>query len=448
MTPINFIPLIAILGSDQIRTDEEARRKTLPGWSLNVSKQHRTDPEDLPSAVLFPSNVEEVLAIVEWAEQQQLAIYPVGGSSSLRKADVNGSFIAVDVHRIDQLFWDAESLLVTAGAGKRLGEVEAELNRHQYTLGHFPQTLQQMTVGGAVATNAIGLLSGKYGRQRDLTAGLEVVVPGFGVLRTADAPGAFAYHDLHDLFIGSEGALGIVTQATLRMRPLPEVRAFAVFSFSDFDTAVDAARLIYRSDARPAALRILDRTSAENLLSTQALLIMAFEGDELVQTGNYQLAHAVCQQVGGTPEATEIGDTWFENRQNITWISRNIQPTILIDVIAVSGVWSKIKLIEKAAREAISSLTTKLSLELCHPTANGAALEIRFEVAVPSPNPETVNSLHQQVLYTLLMASKREGAVLAHHYGIGNSIIRDMAVNDPETAFWEKIKQRKDHLDR
>ena len=148
----------------------------------------------MPDAVVLPGSVEEVAAVVRWANESATRLYPVGGASNTVASNTprEPGGVSVDLTRMDAVEWDEESLLVTAGAGCNLGRLEEQLNRHDYTLGHCPQSLNLATVGGAVATNAVGLLSGKYGRQSDVTAALEAVLPTGEIVRTSPAPGANA----------------------------------------------------------------------------------------------------------------------------------------------------------------------------------------------------------------------------------------------------------------
>jgi alkyldihydroxyacetonephosphate synthase len=206
---------------------------------------------------------------MRWANEHNAALVPVGGGSNIvgsPETSHKNCVVAIDLSRLQTIRWDEESLLVHVGAGYRLGALEDQLNSHEYTLGFLPQSLHLATVGGAAASNAVGLLSGRYGRQRDITAGLEVILPNGHQIQTSTAPGGNAAFDLHDLFIGSEGTLGIITEVSLRIRPVPEVRAWTAFTFPSFGDAVDALRLIYRSDSRPAAIRLLDVEAAGDLL--------------------------------------------------------------------------------------------------------------------------------------------------------------------------------------
>jgi alkyldihydroxyacetonephosphate synthase len=415
--------LTSLIGAENVRTDEETRERASSSWSPLFSKRRGT-AQPVPAAVVLPGSVEEVAAVVSWANDTRTPLYPVGGASNTvgNNTPMTSAGIAVDAARLDAVDWNEESLLANAGAGCNLGRLEGTLNQHGYTLGHFPQSLNLTTVGGALATNAIGLLSGKYGRQSDITAALEAVLPTGEIVRTTPHPGANAYFDLHGLFIGTEGQFGIVTAATLRMHPLPEARAWAVFTFGSLGDAIDAARLVYRSDARPATLRVFDAASTAELHrapAAPALLLMGFEGEELVQTGPYQVAHAVCQHVGGKEQSPEIGDAWFEARYQTGWFAPNARPGGLADIFAVSANWSVIKSVEAALRRAVAPLVTRLAVQIVHATPNGAALEVAWEAQAEPATVEAAIVLYERIADAGFTACLNAGGSVAHHYGVG-----------------------------
>jgi alkyldihydroxyacetonephosphate synthase len=247
------------------------------------------------------------------------------------------------------------------------------------------------------------------------------------------------------LFLGSEGTLGIVTGATLRMTPLPDVRAWAVFTFARFADGLDALRLIHRTDARPALVRLLDAPAAAaaagemlragrddaGAAAASVLLLLAFEGDELVQTGQYQMAHAVCQKVGGTEQAPEIGEKWFEEQRQqpagSVALAANARPGGLADIFAVSAPWSRITAVHAAMRSAVSPLVTQLHGQIGHAYATGAALELLFEAQAEPAAPEAARELYARIVASGLEACRGAGGAAIHHYGVGIARREQMA---------------------
>ncbi|WP_395146387.1 FAD-binding oxidoreductase, partial [Armatimonas sp.] len=235
-------------------TDLESRQQASRSW---FPPHLKTRPV-LCKAVAQPSCGEEVAALVAWATANAKSLRAVGGGSGT--GELASVDIAVDTSRLTELAWNEEDLTVTAGAGITIAAIEKQLAGHGYTLGQMLGSANLATVGGCIATDAHGLFSGRYGNFREST-------------------------------LSQISHSGIIVAATLAMRPQPEARAWAVFDFGDFRDACAALRLIQRSDARPSLARII----------VPQRLVLAFEGDELIQTGHFQLAYAVCQQLGGIP---------------------------------------------------------------------------------------------------------------------------------------------------
>jgi FAD/FMN-containing dehydrogenases len=432
--------LTALLGAANVLTDTETCARASSSWSplfFKAKQQAGGAVPDPVAAVVRPVDAAEVVAVVRRANETRAAmLVPLGGGSSTVGAHAAAQGrprIAVDLSRLNAVHWDEESLLLEAGAGCVLASLEEQLNRHGYTLGQYPQSLNLATVGGVVATDAVGAFSGAYGRQADLTRALEAVLPSGQVVRTsaqAAGPG------LHRLLIGSEGTLGIVTGATLRMFPMPEARAWAVFTFASFPDAVDALRLVYRSDARPAVARVWDADAATEPLAAAGLppgsgclLLMGFEGSEVVQTGHYQMAHAVCQKVGGRELGPEIGDAWYDARYQTGWMAANGRPGGLADAFSVWCPWPALKEAHTAMRRAAAPLATGAEAQVTHPGPDGAALDL-FVTAQAEPNePEAARDLYLRLTDAVLGAAVDAGATsVAHHYGVGET----------RRAWWER----------
>ncbi len=433
--------LARIVGAANVTDDESARAQASSSWFPLDAKEKQASGNGLPArlhqAVVSPANVEEVAALVRWANETGTPLVPVGGASNTvggNRPTVGGNSVAVRLARLQNLALDEDSLLCQAGAGHTLGDLEEVLNRHGCTLGHVPQSLHLATVGGSVATNAAGLLSGKYGRQADLTLALEVVLPTGEIVRTAPAPGASAGPDLTRLFVGSEGTLGIVTEATLKLFLLPEARAWAAFTFSTFALGLDALRLMHRTDARPACVRLFDPDGAADLLTRHnlapgsALLLFAFEGNELSQTGPYQIAHAVCQKSGGTEQPPDLGETFWDERFQTGWLAPNARAGGLADVFALSAAWKQARAVHDGVRAALSPLVTQIHVHAGHADAHGTALDFVFQARAEPATAQAAADLYARICDAAAAACRASGGAFVHHYGVG--VARPHALED------------------
>ncbi|MFW9945036.1 MAG: FAD-binding oxidoreductase, partial [Candidatus Sifarchaeia archaeon] len=242
--------LSEIVGPENVTTNEtDMVLNAHDAWPLSEAKIRAG--ELLPTAdwVVFPGSTEEVSEVLNVANKMKVPVTPVGGGAGTcgGTLPIYGG-IQLDLKRMDKvLAIDYESMLVTVQAGIVGIDLEEEVNRHGYTMGHTPTSLRASNVGGFIATRSGGSLSSLYGKIEDLTLGLEVVLPNGSVVRTKAVPRHSVGPDLRQLFIGSEGTLGVITEATLRMFPIPEERRFRSMSFPDVKSGLKSIREIFRS---------------------------------------------------------------------------------------------------------------------------------------------------------------------------------------------------------
>jgi len=416
--------LTARFGADFVTTPGASGADTYTGWYPTAVKERQAGGETPQSlAVVSPVDADSVRALVEWAGANGVALIPVGGGSNTvgsTAARGGANTVLVNLSRLAGVVWDETALTVTAGAGVLLADLEETLNRHQYTLGSLPRSARIATVGGAVATEAFGLFAAGYGGTRVNTLALEAVLTGGAPVRTfADSAATRA---LHHLLIGSEGAYGIVTSATLAIRPLPEVRAWCAFSFTQFADAADALRLIYRSDARPVCVRLFDAGAAAGGFSgavpgTSALLLLGVEGSEVVQTGQYQTVFAVCKQVGGL-EASVDGDAWYESeRYRTDAFAANARPGTVADIVSLWLPWSSLAAAYSALTDDLRAEAADVSAQVGYATPHGAALELRFVVEAATPGDALTR--HERILGRIQEIAWTYEARVAPYYGVG-----------------------------
>ncbi|MBC8137857.1 MAG: FAD-binding oxidoreductase [Fibrella sp.] len=428
MSPLHnnslFAELVKRFGDDSVRRPDGSGAETFTGW-YPVAVKQRQAGEETPTllAIVSPANTREVGDLFHWGDTQSVSVVPVGGGSNTVGStlpETGRATVAVTLSRLDSIAWDETSLCVTAGAGVLLSDLEDTLNRHQYTLGSLPQSARIATVGGAVATEAFGLLAAGYGGIRENTLALEAVLPGGEIIRTS--ANSAATRTVHHLLIGTEGAFGTITAATLTIRPVPEVRAWCAFAFGTVADAFDALRLVYRSDARPTGVRFLDAPAtrerfADTVPDGNSLLLLGVEGSEIVQTGQYQTLFAVCKQVGGAEVGID-GDAWYESERFRTdAFAANGRPGSVADILSVFAPWSTLNAVYRALTDALRPDVSGLSAQIGYATPHGAALDVRFVAETPAPRDAL--SRHERILQNAQEIALTHGANVAHHYGIG-----------------------------
>ncbi|HEV2361242.1 MAG TPA: FAD-binding oxidoreductase, partial [Acidimicrobiales bacterium] len=245
----------------------------------------------LPSAVVRPASAEEVAAILALCNENNIPVTPAAGRSGVCGSSVpvygGISLDCCGLAGIESV--DSDSLLVDVRAGTFGPDFERDLREdHSITVGHWPQSVDLSTVGGWVACRGAGQYSTRYGKIEDIVAGLQVVLADGTIHETGGLQGAgprsASGPDLTQLFVGSEGVLGVITRALLRAHPAPPAERRAAYAFESFAEGLDACRRILRRGATPAVLRLYDAAESERnfQFDSGCLLIVLDEGDEKV----------------------------------------------------------------------------------------------------------------------------------------------------------------------
>ena len=225
--------------------------------------------EDAPDAVVLPGSVGEVARILEICSREGVAVVPFGGGTSVVGGvePLRGGFeslLSLDLRRLREVVVDRRSLTATLGPGLRGPEAEEALHAQGVTLGHFPQSFEYATIGGFAATRSAGQASSGYGRFDELVTSIALTAPA-GDLRTLEIPHSAAGPALRELILGSEGALGLITRVTARVRPLPERRRYEAWMAADFASGAEIVRSLAQADVLPDVVRLSDQ--AETRLS-------------------------------------------------------------------------------------------------------------------------------------------------------------------------------------
>ncbi len=266
--------------ADQVRVD--AGRDW---WPLSAVWAVDGTAPALPAAVARPVDASGVAVVLETCHRAGVPVTPFAGASGV----CGGSIpifggVSLDLTRLNGILEvDDASLLVDVKAGTFGQPFEDTLrSEHSLTLGHWPQSMALSTVGGWIACRSAGQYSTRYGKVEDMVVGLEVALADGRLIRTGGtAPRAATGPDLTQLFVGSEGTLGVITAARLRAHPMPPAERQAAYGFQEFELGLDVCRRILRRGATPAVLRLYDHSeSARNFeVETKAALIVIDEGD-------------------------------------------------------------------------------------------------------------------------------------------------------------------------
>jgi alkyldihydroxyacetonephosphate synthase len=419
-----------------------------------------------PEVVVWPRTSDEVAAVLRLAADRGVPVTPYGGGSGVCGAAIalRGG-ISLDLKRLDRIRRiDLEALEVEAEAGVFGARLEASVAAAGLTVGHFPSSLALSTVGGWLATRSAGQASSRYGKIEDLVVGLEAITgTGERLALRRPAPGP----DLVDLFLGSEGTLGVFAAATLRLWPAPAVRRGRAYRFPTLGAGLDAIRALFRAGLRPAVVRLHDpldgllalgagrrqaggpvgavvqplaafareraadavslalrallarprRLDAAAGLVGGSLLVLVHEGDADEVENEAVRAAAPILAAGGRDAGERLARDWLARRYDVAFgMAPAWRAGFWTDTLEVAAPWSRLGAVHGAVRDAAAEHAL-LSAHFSHATADGAA--IYFTLLGRADDPGRGLASHEVAWNAALDAAERAGATVSHHHGIG-----------------------------
>ena len=417
--------LAEALGPDRVATDRETiDAHRVDYWVLAHlrARQGRLGPP--PACVVRPRNTAEVSAAVRTCQRHGAAVVPYGGGSGvLGGAMPPGGAVVVDLRAMDQLLGlDETSLLAVVQAGMLGGAYERAVQARGYTSAHWPQSIDLATMGGLVATRSAGQLSTRYGNIEDLCLGLEVVLPSGEPIRIPAFPRSATGPSLRELFLGSEGAFGIVTEVTMRLFPLPERRALASFAFPTVGAGLDAIRRVVRVGWRPPVVRLYDAMETGRTFSQWApggshLLLVLSEGPASLVEAEMAAVAAACA------EATTVGpapvEHWLEHRNEVPSWDFFFDKEIVVDTIEVAATWDRVAALYDAVTAALQGVPGLIvaSAHSSHSYAQGTNLYVTF--AVKPDDFTQAEASYLDAWGRVMEATIAGGGTISHHHGIG-----------------------------
>ena len=335
-----------------ISADPEARVRHTYGRSYrDILRGFRGEFANAPDLVALPRTEDDVARILDWASDANVAVIPYGGGTSVVggvEADFAGDFagaLSLDLDRLDDVVEVEESSLsARIRAGARGPELEEQLAVHGLTLRFFPQSFEHATLGGWIATRAGGHFATLYTHIDDLVQSTRMVTPR-GVMETRRLPGSGAGPSPDRLVLGSEGALGVITEAWMRVRPRPRFRSSASVRFASFEGAVAAVRAISQSGLYPSNCRLLDRREAAlNMVANDgsSVLVLGFESADHPLEPWMTRALELCADHGGAcpdgPVHRAEGERTGDSGAAGAWKQAFIEAPYLLNTLVSLGV--------------------------------------------------------------------------------------------------------------
>jgi len=446
--------LVSIVGEEHVTQQETDRVLNAHDcWPLSEAKIRAGELLPLADMIVFPASSEEVSQILIVANDLEIPVIPVGGG-----AGTCGGTLAIyggiqlDLKRMVKIFdIDHESMTVKVEAGVMGIDLEEEVNRHGYTMGHTPTSLRASNVGGFIATRSGGSLSSLYGKIEDLTLGLQVVLPDGSIVECKSVPRHSVGPDLRQLFIGSEGVLGIITEATLRLFLIPEERRFRSFSFPDVHSGLEAIRNIFRIEITPSIVRLYDPEDAAMAFSMHfefeeghCMLLLGFDGDVAQNDIDEGKSVKICNDCGGTDHGEAPAKRWWGHRYDMYYPSRLTTSGFAIgDTIDIVATYDKLENVYHAMKEAMEAHDVIVMSHFSHMYQNGGSIYMIFFSS--QPDAETAWATYKKVWDDGVAACLREGGTMSHQHGVG--LTRSTYTEDELGSSFHVLKQIKDVLD-
>jgi alkyldihydroxyacetonephosphate synthase len=393
------------------------------GWAADGAVPQR------PAVVVRPSTTAQVSAVLAACNDAIVPVTPVAGRSGVcgGSIPVFGG-VALDLTSLDGLVGvDETSLTADVRAGTFGPDLEAALGQvgAGYTLGHWPQSMDLSTVGGWLACRGAGQYSTRYGKIEDMVLGLEVVLADGRIVHTeGHGPRAATGPNLTQLFVGSEGTLGVITEARFRIHPLPAAQGRRAFGFTTFEAGLAACRKILRRGATPAVLRLYDATeSGRNFDQPDTnVLIVLDETDPALLAATLAVVDDECGAAGGAHTLDDaLVERWLGHRNDVSALAPLWRGGIVVDTAEIAAPWAALP---GLFDEVIGSLgaiegTLVASAHQSHAYTDGACLYFTFAGRGPEGDEAWRERYYRQAWDTVTDATLAHGAVISHHHGIG-----------------------------
>ncbi|MEU9143753.1 FAD-binding oxidoreductase [Streptomyces sp. NPDC048349] len=415
----------------------------------DVVRALRGRPGRIPDLVARPADEREVADLLDWAGDRQIAVVPYGGGSSVTggveyRGDAHRAVVSLDLTRMGRVLEvDVEGRAARIQAGTLGPSLEDQLRPHGLTLRHFPQSFEFSTLGGWLATRAGGHYATGRTHIDDFVQAMRVVTPA-GTSSSWRLPASGAGPSPDRLFLGSEGALGIITEAWVRLQERPRHKASAAVAFADFHDALRAVRALAQSDLSPANCRLLD--AGEAALSGAArdgcaVLVLGFESADEPVTARLERAvglarahggrsggSAVPQEAGAATDGSPAGDAavgaWRAAFLRMPYLRDGLaRMGAVAETFETAATWDRIPGLIEAVRTEVGAAALKatghpatVNCRLTHVYPDGAA---PYFTVLAAGRPGDEVALWDDLKAVAGEVLHRHRATITHHHAVG-----------------------------
>lgn len=445
-----------IFGAEAVRCDRLARVQHAYGKSYrDLIRIRRGDVPHPPDAIVYPNDEAQIVELYIWARKRGWHITPFGGGSSVTggleaPADARPA-ISIDLLRMNQvLVIDPIARTAMVQCGIYGPQLEHALNAAGFTLGHYPQSFEFSTLGGWIATRSAGQTSIGYGKIEEMVERVRLVAPR-GVVDVKPAPAAATGPDVLRMLIGSEGTLGILVEATLRVKPAPERRNYFGVLFHTFEDGAQAVRELLQRDIGVAMARLSDAEethtalalaraphSARARLRTRAgqwfvrrrgydmasscMMVIGIETEDDKLDAIQKAALNVCKSRDGIRLGRSIGRAWLRERFALPYLRDELLDRgVMVDTLETATTWGNLMPLYQALKQALQTAIVAsgsrafVATHLSHAYCDGASLYATFI----GEQQGDVIAQWWSIKRAAIEAILAQGGALSHHHGIG-----------------------------
>ena len=442
--------LTLIVGAENLHTDTYHRTRAAYGAGMiDALRLRQKYIENIPGAVLWPRNQEDIEKILAYCDQHLIPIYVYGGGSTVTRgmeAVKGGVSLDMSIHMNKILSINEENHTVTIQAGIWGPDLENALNnapkifhsRRRYTLGHFPQSFEHSSAGGWVVTRGAGQNSTYYGKIEDMVIAQEYVTP-IGNFKTPEYPRAATGPDFDQIMMGSEGTFGILTNVTLRICHYnPENTKRFSYLFKTWEQARTACREIMQGEfGFPSIFRLSDPEETDVAMRTyqihgtladqalralgylpmqRCLLLGTCDGEVDFSRLVKKKTHSICKQHGAfTLSPFGITRAWEKSRFTDPYMREDLMDYgVMIDTLECGVNWAQMGEVHENVRDVVKKRPNTVCMtHLSHAYPQGANLYFIFIARISDINE------YLTLQYRILEAIQKSGATMSHHHGIG-----------------------------
>jgi alkyldihydroxyacetonephosphate synthase len=411
-----------------------------------------------PDWIVFPESADEVSRILKVASRHRIPVIPYGGGTGSQGGAVPlYGGVVIDLKKMDKIInIDEESLTVTAQAGINGLHLESVLNRKGLSLAHYPASSVGATLGGYVAARGSGTLSTKYGKAEDMVISMEVVLPSGEIIRTLPVPNHACGPSLLQLFVGSEGTLGTITEITMRLDPMPEVRRWRAYLFKDIKEGLEAGRRIMTRRLKPCTIRLYDENSTSRIVKRVlgfdvqgSYMVTGSDGDPRSVDLEMSIIHEICTGLNGQDLGPELGEHWWKHRYDFYYPPLTLMLPQMFGTVETTTTFDKIYNLYRAKKRVIEEGFKDWGAtyigHFSHWFPWGVMVYDRFIIERPPKDPHEALQLHTEIWATAARTSIRNGGVLNDHHGIGFKL--GWLMPEQYGPAWQVMQGIKDTID-